>query len=159
MVYDSLKAVDWLVGRDDVDAARVGTVGMSMGSLMAQYLGALDTRIKVTVDICCLVEYETLLARKAQSGHGVYFYVPGLLKTFTTAQINGLIAPRTHLSLTGLQDRLEPADGVDIVDRGLTRVYAAQGQPERWKIVRYDVGHQETPEGRVEALGFLRRFL
>src|SRR5215510_9409143 len=32
MVYDSLKAVDYLVTRPDVDPNRLGTVGMSMGS-------------------------------------------------------------------------------------------------------------------------------
>ncbi len=159
MVYDSLKAVDWLAGRGEVDAERLGTLGMSMGSLMAQYLAALDTRIKVAVDICCLVEYETLLARRLQSRHGVYFYVPGLLASFTAAEINGLIAPRAHLSITGLQDELEPAEGVDLIDRELARVYAAEAHPERWKILRYDVAHQETPEGRREALAFLQQFL
>jgi dienelactone hydrolase len=159
MIYDSLKAVDWLVTREDVDPARLATLGMSMGSSMAQYLAALDTRVKVTVDICCLVEYETLLAKHFQSHHGVYMYVPGLLKHFSSAQINALIAPRAHLSLTGTRDELEPAEGVDIIDRELTRVYAAQGRPDHWKIARYDAGHQETPEGRVEALAFLKRFL
>jgi acetyl esterase/lipase len=159
MIYDSLKAVDWLVTRADVDPSRVATLGMSMGSSMAQYLAALDTRIKVTVDICCLVDYETLLARHFQSHHGVYMYVPGLLTHFTSAGINALIAPRAHLSLTGIKDELEPAEGVDIIDRELTRVYAAHGHPEHWKIVRYDVAHQETPEGRLEAVAFLKRFL
>lgn len=159
MIYDSLKAVDWLVTRPDVDPARVATLGMSMGSSMAQYLAALDTRITVAVDICCLVEYETLLARHFQAHHGVYMYVPGLLKHFTSAEINGLIAPRAHLSLTGTRDELEPAEGVDIIDRELTRLYAAHGRPDHWKIVRYDVAHQETPEGRAEAIAFLRKFL
>ena len=159
MIYDSLKAVDWLAAREDVDPARIATLGMSMGSSMAQYLAALDPRIKVTVDICCLVEYETLLAKHFQSHHGVYMYVPALLEHFTSAQINALIAPRAHLSLTGTRDELEPAEGVDIIDRELTRVYAAAGHPERWKIVRYDVGHQETAEGRLEAVAFLKHFL
>ncbi len=159
MIYDSLKAIDWLVARPDVDPSRVATLGMSMGSSMAQYLGALDTRLKVIVDICCLVEYDTLLAKHFQSHHGVYMYVPGLLKRFTSAGINALIAPRAHLSLTGTRDELEPAEGVDIIDRELTKVYAAAGQPEHWKIVRYDVGHEETAEGRREAVAFLRRFL
>jgi dienelactone hydrolase len=159
MIYDSLKAVDWLVTRADVDPARIATLGMSMGSSMAQYLAALDTRVKVTVDICCLVDYETLLARHFQSHHGVYMYVPGLLKHFSSAAINALIAPRPHLSLTGTKDELEPAEGVDIIDRELTRVYAAAGAPEHWKIVRYDVAHQETPEGRLEAVAFLKKFL
>jgi len=159
MVYDSLRAVDWLTARADIDASRIATVGMSMGSTMAWWLAALDERIKVTVDICCLTDFHTLLARKGLGGHGVYYYVPGLLKHFTTAQINALIAPRAHLGLAGLQDKLTPVEGLDIIERDLTRVYADAGHPERWKLLRYDVGHQETPEGRQEVLAFLQRFL
>ena len=159
MVYDSLRAMDFLAGRADVDAARLGTLGISMGSTMAWWLGALDERVKATVDICCLTDFHTLLAKKGLSGHGVYYYVPGLIKRFTTSQINALIAPRAHLGLAGLQDKLTPVEGLDIIDRELTRVYAEQGHPERWKLLRYDVGHMETPEGREEILAFLKRFL
>ncbi len=159
MVFDSLKALDWLTTRADVDPSRIGTIGMSMGSTMAWWLAALDERVKVTVDICCLTDFHTLLDKKGLSGHGVYYYVPGLLKRFTTSQINALIAPRAHLGIAGLQDKLTPVEGLDIIERELTKVYTALGQPERWKMLRYDVGHQETPEGRQEALGFLKRFL
>ena len=159
MVYDSLRALDWLVERPSVDATRVATLGMSMGSTMAWWLGALDDRLKVTVDICCLTDFNTLLAKKSLSAHGVYYFVPGLLKRFTTAQINALIAPRAHLGLAGLQDKLTPIEGLDIIERELTRVYAEQGHPERWKLLRYDVAHQETPEGRQEIVAFLKTFL
>ena len=57
MVYDSLRAIDYLVSRPDVDAARVATLGLSMGSTMAWWVAALDTRIKVCVDICCLTDF------------------------------------------------------------------------------------------------------
>ncbi len=159
MVYDSLRALDWLVARPDVDAARIGTLGISMGSTMAWWLAALDERVKATVDICCLTDFHTLLAKKGLSEHGVYYYVPGLLKHFTTAQINALIAPRAHLGLAGLRDTLTPVEGLDIIDRELTRVYAASGHPERWKLLRYDVGHMETAEGREEIIKFLGSFL
>jgi dienelactone hydrolase family protein len=159
MVYDSLRALDWLLDRADVDTARVGTLGISMGSTMAWWLAALDERVKVTVDICCLTEFHTLLAKKGLSLHGLYYYVPGLLKRFTTAQINALIAPRPHLGLAGLQDKLTPVEGLDIIDRELTRVYAEQRHPERWKLLRYDVGHMETPEGRLEIIAWLKRFI
>ena len=159
MVYDSLRALDWLVTRPDVDQARIGTLGISMGSTMAWWLAALDTRVKATVDICCLTDFQALLAHKNLSAHGVYYYVPRLLKHFTTAQINALIAPRAHLGLAGLQDKLTPVDGLDRIDRELQQVYAAAGHPERWRLLRYDVGHMETPEGRQEIVAFLRRFL
>jgi hypothetical protein len=159
MVYDSLRAVDFLAGRADVDPQRLGTLGISMGSTMAWYLAALDERIKVTVDICCLTDFHTLLAKKSLAAHGVYYYVPGLLKHFTTAQINALIAPRAHLGLAGLRDTLTPIEGLDIIDRELQEVYARAGHAERWKLLRYDVGHMETTEGRQEILAFLQRFL
>jgi len=159
MVYDSLRALDILADRPDVDPARIATLGISMGSTMAWWLAALDERVKVTVDICCLTDFHTLLARKALRLHGVYYYVPSLIERFTTAQINALIAPRPHLGLAGLKDELTPVEGLDIIDRALQQVYAAAGHPERWKLLRYDVGHQETAEGRQEILAFLERFL
>lgn len=159
MVYDGLRALDVLVKRPDVDPARVGTLGMSMGSTMAWWLAALDERIKVTVDINCLTDFQALLDRKALALHGVYYFVPGLIKHFTTAGINTLIAPRAHLGLAGLRDKLTPVEGLDTIDRELQRVYAALGHPERWKLLRYDVEHQETPEGRLEIIAFLERFM
>ncbi len=159
MVYDSLRALDVLAGRPDVDRSRIATLGMSMGSTMAWYLAALDPRVKVTVDINCLTDFQALLAHKGLKLHGIYYYVPSLLLHFTTAQINALIAPRAHLALAGLRDDLTPIDGLDRVEGELNTVYAAAGVPERWKLLRYDVEHQETPEGRREVLAFLERWL
>ena len=159
MVYDSVRALDFLLQRPDVDPQRIATLGISMGSTMAWWLAALDERVKVTVDICCLTDFKTLMEKKNLSAHGVYYYVPGLLKKFTTAQINTLIAPRAHLGLAGLQDKLTPVEGLDIIDAELKQVYASAGHPERWKLLRYDVGHQETAEGRQEIVAFLRQHL
>jgi hypothetical protein len=150
MVYDALKAVDYLVTRPDVDGDRLATVGMSMGSSTAQWAGALDPRLKVVVDICCLTDWHTLVEVGGLKGHGIYYYVPDLLNHFTTAQMNALIAPRAHLSLAGNRDQLTPLKGLDIVDAELKKVYAATGRGERWKLSRYDVGHQETPGMREE---------
>jgi hypothetical protein len=150
MVYDALKAVDYLVSRPDVDSQRLATVGMSMGSSTAQWAGALDPRLKVVVDICCLTDWHTLVEVGGLKGHGIYYYVPDLLTHFTTAQMNALIAPRAHLSLAGTQDQLTPEKGLDVVERELNQVYAAAGKPGNWRLLRYDVGHQETPAMREQ---------
>ncbi len=159
MVYDSLRAMDWLVTRSDVDPQRVGTVGMSMGSTMAWWLAALDERVRVTVDINCLTDFQALIAHKGLRLHGLYYYVPSLLEHFTTSQINALIAPRAHLGLAGLRDTLTPVDGLDRIDRDLQQAYTTLGHPERWKLLRYDVEHQETPEGRQAIIAFLKQWL
>jgi dienelactone hydrolase len=159
MVYDSLRAVDYLVSRPDVDAGRIATMGLSMGSTMAWWTAALDTRIKVCVDLCCLTDFQALIESRGLDGHGVYYFVPSLLKHFSTAQINALIAPRPHLSLAGNRDRLTPPAGLDRIDRELRRVYKSLGAPLAWKLLRYDIGHFETAAMRAEILAFLSRWL
>jgi dienelactone hydrolase len=159
MVYDSLRAVDYLCSRPDIDSTRVGTLGLSMGSTMAWWLAALDPSIKVCVDMCCLTDYQALIEARGLDGHGIYYYVPSLLKHFTTSQINALIAPRPHLSLAGNLDPLTPVAGLDRVDRDLKAVYAELGYPQAWELKRFDVGHRETAEMRMAVLEFLERWL
>jgi dienelactone hydrolase len=159
MVYDSLRAVDYLVSRPDVDAARIGTLGLSMGSTMAWWTAALDPRIKVCVDICCLTDFQALIETRGLDGHGIYYYVPSLLKHFTAAQINALIAPRPHLGLAGNYDRLTPPAGLDRIDRELQQVYADLGAPEAWQLQRYEIGHFETAHMRAEIMAFLEQWL
>ncbi len=159
MVYDSLKAVDYLATRSDVDATRIAAMGMSMGSTMSWWQAALDERIKVCVDICCLTDFQALIEAHGLKGHGIYYYVPGLLKHFTSAEINSLIAPRPHLSLAGLRDELTPVRGLDRIDAELKQVYAKAGKPENWKLLRYDVAHEETGEMRREVLHWLKEKL
>jgi hypothetical protein len=130
-----------------------------MGSTMAWWLAALDERVKVCVDICCLTDFDELMAEDNLKGHGIYYYVPGLLKHFTAAQINALIAPRAHLGLAGNLDALTPPKGLDRIDRELRAVYAKAGAPENWKLVREDVAHTETPSMRREALNWLKEKL
>ena len=111
MVYDSLRAIDVLADGRMWIRQRIATLGMSMGSTMAWWLAALDERVKVTVDICCLTDFQTLLANKALRLHGVYYYVPSLLEHFTTAQINALIAPRRASRARRPQGRVDAGRG------------------------------------------------
>jgi hypothetical protein len=159
MVFDAIRALDYLCSRDDVDPSRIGALGMSMGSTMSWWVAALDERIRICVDICCLTDFQALIDTKSLDKHGLYYYVPGLLKHFTTAQINELIAPRPHLSLAGLKDPLTPRSGLDIIDEHLKKVYEREGKPDMWRLVREDCGHEETPLMRSEILSFLDRFL
>ena len=159
MAYDSIRAIDYLAARSDVDAGRLATLGLSMGSTMAWWVAALDERVKVCVDICCLTDYHALIETRGLDGHGIYYYVPSLLEHFTTAQINALIAPRGHLSLAGIYDRLTPPAGLDRVDAELRQAYAAAGAAEAWRLSRYACGHMETAAMRAEIVAFLKEHL
>jgi len=159
MVYDSIRAVDYMASRPDVDPGRIGTLGLSMGSTMAWWLAALDERIRVCVDICCLTDFDELISSRGLDGHGIYYYVPSLLKQFDTAGINALIAPRAHLAIAGNYDRLTPPRGLDIIDSQLAQVYEKLGVAEKWRLLRYETGHFETGHARKAIMAFLAQWL
>ena len=159
MVFDSIRAIDFLSERPEIDPNRIGTIGTSMGSTMAWWLAALDPRIAACVDICCLTEFESLIKNRGIDGHGIYYYVPSLLKHTTTARINALIAPRPHLSLAGIYDPLTPLEGLERIDAELTQVYKSAGAPDAWRLSKHHCGHVETVAMQREALDFLARWL
>jgi hypothetical protein len=159
MVYDNLRALDYLSLRNDVDMSRVATMGMSMGSTMAWWLAALDERIKVCIDMCCLTDFETLIEEKGLGLHSIYYYVPDLLNHFSTSQINALIAPRAHLAVAGLLDPLTPVRGLKKIDRNLKEIYRSENAASAWELKTYNVGHAETPEMRRDILAFLKKWL
>ncbi len=159
MVFDSLRAIDYLMTRPDVDMNRLATLGLSLGSTMAWWVSALDTRIKVCIDICCLTDFDSLIESRGLDGHNIYYYVPSLLKHFTASQINALIAPRPHLRLAGNYDSLTPVAGLERIDRELKRAYREAGNEAAWKMLRYNIGHFETAAMRVEIFKFLEQWL
>jgi pimeloyl-ACP methyl ester carboxylesterase len=159
MVYDAVRALDYLASRADTDESRIGTMGMSMGSTMSWWLAALDERVAACVDICCLTDFEALVKTGGLDEHGIYYYVPSLMKHFTTAQINELMCPRPHLALAGSRDPLTPLGGLHKIDAQLKRVYAEAGAGDAWKLIVEDVEHVETPAMRAAALEWFSRWL
>ncbi|MBP3950948.1 dienelactone hydrolase family protein [Bacillus suaedae] len=159
MVYDSMRVVDYLHTREDVDSTRLATVGMSMGGLMAWWLAALDERVGVCIDICAQVDADSLIRARGLDFHGLYSYVPKLLNYFQTADIQQCITPRPHLSLVGNHDRLTPVEGFLRIDEQLSKYYQEIGHSEKWKMLRFGCGHIETAEMRAEVCSFLQAYV
>jgi len=159
MLWDELRALDYLASRPEVDAGRLGTFGMSMGATKAWWLAALDERVKYCIDLCCLTDFEELIRIHNLKGHGLYYYVPGLLKQFRTEQINELIVPRARLSLNGRRDRLTPTAGVERCRDYLLPLYREHGREEDCRIELFDCGHEEPPEMRSVVLSWMGRHL
>jgi hypothetical protein len=161
MVRDDLLALDYLVTRPEVDPQRIATMGMSMGSTRAWWAAALDVRIKVVISAACLTRYQNLIAAGGLGGHGVYYFVPNVLREkLDTEAIVGLIAPRAHLTLTGDQDAGSPVDGVRVINAFQEHLYRLYAHEERFRGVIYPgVGHVYTPEMWRAALGWLKEQL
>jgi len=148
MMFDEFRAFDYLAGRPEVDPRRLGALGMSMGSTKAWWLAALEPRVRLCVDICCLTDFEELIRTRNLKGHGVYYFVPSLLKHFQTAEINELIVPRPRLSVNGRLDGLTPPGGVERVRRHLLPLYREHGDAADCRIELFDCAHVELPEMR-----------
>jgi len=159
MMFDELRALDYLASRPEVDPKRLGAFGMSMGSTKAWWLAALDARVRICIDLCCLTDYQELIRTHNLKGHGIYYYVPSLLKHFETAQINELMVPRARLSLNGRKDPLTPPAGVERVRDDLAPLYEKFGSPEDCRIQLFDCAHQELPEMRELVLAWMDRYL
>ena len=157
MVFDNIRTIDFIADHPALDDSRIATMGLSMGSTMAWWTAALDERVKVCIDLCCLTDFHSLVETGNLNLHGVYYYVPNLLKeNWSTSRINAMIAPRPRLSLAGDLDPLTPTRGLEIIDEHLKKVYSTHGVEENWKMVRYaEIGHIETDEMREEILSFL----
>lgn len=156
MVRDDLLALNYLLSRPEVDPQRVATMGMSMGSTRSWWAAAMDERIKVVVSVACLTRYQNLIAHGGR-GHGVYYYVPNMLKErIDTESVIGLIAPRPHLTLTGDQDGGSPADGVNIINAFQQHLYKLYQKENNFRGVLYPgVAHVYTPEMWEETLKWL----
>jgi len=148
MVYDALRAIDYIVSRPDTDSARIGTTGISMGSTMSIWVSALDTRIKMCADLCCLTDFDALEHQGNLDAHGIFYYVPSLTKYFSMADICALIAPRPHLSTAGIYDTLTPPAGLCKIEKALAK---AGG----FTLKTYPCGHLETREMREDVLEFI----
>jgi Abhydrolase family len=159
MMFDEFRALDYLASRPEVDAKRLGALGMSMGSTKAWWLAALDPRVRLCIDVCCLTDYEELIKAQGLHEHGIYYYVPSLLNHFQTADINELIVPRAHLSVNGRRDALTPPAGVEKIRGHLLPLYRQYGKESDLHVELFDCAHEELPEMRAQILQWLDRHL
>jgi hypothetical protein len=160
MVRDDQIALDVLSARPEVDPKRIGATGISMGSTRTWWLAALDDRVSAAVGVCCLTRYEDLMRAGSLREHGIYYFVPGMMKHFDTEAVTSLIAPRPFLTLSGADDGGSPAPGVKKINDFCADVYRLHGRPDAFKGVLYPgVGHVYTPEMWAEMTAWMEKNL
>ncbi|MBN1806822.1 MAG: dienelactone hydrolase family protein [Sedimentisphaerales bacterium] len=161
IIRDDILALNYLVSRKEVDTNRIAVMGMSMGATRTWWLTALDKRIKVAVSLACLTRYQNLIAKGKVNAHGIYYYVPNMLKEhIDTESVIGLIAPRPHLTLTGDKDEGSPADGVKIINDFQKHLYKCYGKNHNFHGILYPgIGHTYTPRMWQQTLRWLKKHL
>ena len=158
MLRDEQCLIDYLQTRPEIDRNRIGATGGSMGCTRAWWTAAIDDRIKAIVGVACFTRYTELLAHG--SSHGIYYFVPGVMKHFDTEAIYALVAPRPMLQLSGDQDRNAPPDGIEVLERKVGAVYQLYDQPNHFQSVVYrDTGHEYLPDMRLRMVQWFERHL
>ena len=160
MLREEQCLIDYLETRPEVDKTRIAATGMSMGCTRAWWLAAIDDRIQAVVGVACFTRYTDLIAHGNLRKHGIYYFVPGVLKHFDTEAIHALIAPRPHLELSGDQDGGAPTDGIEVLEKKLGAMYRLYEKPDHFRSVIYKgTGHEYLPEMKAEMLAWFERHL
>ncbi len=157
MIWDGIRAIDYLETRPELDPRRIACVGNSGGGMMTSYMLALDERL-VAGAIGCFM---TTSARKnirpgpGDAEQNIFAqYAYGMdIPDFLT-----LTAPRPVIILSGTRDYV-PIAGAWEAFRDAKRLYARFGLPERVDMVETDAPHGFSRQLREGATRWLRRWL
>lgn len=157
MVWDMQRGLDYLESRSEVDPARLGCIGHSLGGQQTLFLAALDERVRAAVSSCGFSSMASVLREGINHNFGAY--VPGWLEHGDVGELLAEVAPRAFLALNGESDRIFPIDGLHDSYAVAGRAYAAAGVSERLDLGVYPGGHGFTDEMRARAYAWLDRWL
>jgi dienelactone hydrolase len=146
-VFDTLRALDYLLTRPDVDPGRIGVAGLCQGSEQTWLAAALDDRFQIAVPVCGTTSYEAW-ARMATGGRALSDpspYVADVLRHTDWHEIAACIAPQPIYVASNSGDDWWPRDGYDKVLATLRRTFAMYGASASLMQVRDLRSHSMTP--------------
>jgi dienelactone hydrolase len=186
-VWDVMRLVDYLATRNDVDANRIGLIGISKGGIETYLTAAADPRIAVAVP-CIGVEsfrwaldhndwqgrigtiqnaFDTIAKEngvtKPDSAFVQKFYdrvVPGIAGEFDGPEMLALIAPRPLLVINSDSDIHTPLPGVIECTNTAQKIYAADDATNNFAvIIQKNTGHKVLPESERAAIEWFVKWL
>lgn len=141
VAWDDMRSVDYLISRPEVDAARIGCVGVSLGGYRSLLLAGLDDRIAAG----CVVGFMSTvrpMIRKHMDTHSFVHFIPGIHSKLDLPDVVALRIPKPLLVLQCRRDGLFPISGMqESVDK-LAAIYRKAGAPDgAFSSKFYDVPH------------------
>jgi dienelactone hydrolase len=158
VLWDDIRTVDYLASRPEVDAKRIGCVGLSVGGYRSFLLGALDPRIRAAVAVGWMTSYPAQIKRHVINSEGFSFHVP-LLRDLDLPDLAALIAPRSVMVINGSRDTLFHPDGVKAAFAKIDACYRKAGVPERQKTRMFDAPHEFNADMQAEAWPWLKQWV
>jgi cephalosporin-C deacetylase-like acetyl esterase len=160
MIWDGVRALDYLAGLPEVDGARIGVTGNSGGGTLSAYLAMLDPRIKAA----SIVTWVTSIPKKIEARENDCEADPeqdimGLLGAgLDHTELVGMIAPRPVLIGAALRDFF-PIEGTRQTFSELKEVYRKAGAPERVEMAAFDHEHYYSQPLREATTAWFDRWL
>jgi dienelactone hydrolase len=125
-VYDVMRAIDWIETRKELDAKRVGCIGISGGGTCSLFSTALEPRIRAAIVSGYL---NTFRACIMSMSHCIDNYVPGILQWAEMYDVAGLVAPRPLFSEGGDRDSIFPMEATRESFGRVKKIYEVFGAP------------------------------
>jgi dienelactone hydrolase len=104
-VWDVMRTLDYIATRPELDASRVGCMGISGGGTATLLSAALEPRIRAAMVSGYLNTFRDSIGSLS---HCIDNYVPGILNWAEMHDIAGLIAPRPLFAESGERDAIFP---------------------------------------------------
>lgn len=137
--FETMRTIDYLESRDDVDSGRIGCIGISGGGMVCTLSAALDERIKAAV----VSGYANTFKDSIMSiYHCVDNFIPGISLAAEMPDILGLIAPHPLLLEAGTRDHIFPIGAVRKAFEALDGIYTLLGCRDRLDIDDFEGVHE-----------------
>ena len=127
-VWDVMRTLDYIASRPELDASRVGCVGISGGGTATLFAAALEPRLRAAMVSGYLNTFRDSVGSLA---HCVDNYIPGILNWAEMHDIAGLIAPRPLFVESGEKDNIFPIQASIESFNHVREVYRVFGAADR----------------------------
>ncbi|HSD29443.1 MAG TPA: acetylxylan esterase [Vicinamibacteria bacterium] len=160
MVWDGMRAVDYLLTRPDVDPARIAITGTSGGGFQSLWIGALDPRIGLLAPSCFVTALPMRMANRIfeDPDSDPEQDPPGLVaEGIDHAGLVLLAYPRPVHVAAAVKDFF-PIEGTRKTVREVAALYRAFGHEDRFQLSEGYHTHQYSAENQAAAFAFLDRW-
>lgn len=157
IVWDTIRCIDYLCSRPEVDASRIGLTGNSGGGENTFYTTPLDERIRAASSCCFVCSYEAWL--REGGNHCVCNHMPGLSRRMEQFEIIGQAAPRPFLACNASEDPIFPIRGTRDTIARAKAIYELHGAGDRIRGVEAPGGHGLSQPMREATYGWFAKWL
>ena len=154
MVWEDRRAVDYLVGRPEVDASRIGCCGLSGGGLRTIYLAGVEPRIACAVAVCYVHTLAGLQEADKHRSHTWMGHLPGLARHMDLCDVISLHAPAPLMVQFDEQDGLFTMPSMQEADAKIAAVYEKAGAREYYRGRFYPGPHKFDVQMQEEAFAW-----